>query len=582
VSHKDGRTLRAHLGAHLLAGAVPRAAPGPTGGALLTSFTPTTIGRVCPACHDVYPQDVEHVCPLGAHPAPATDRLIGCIISNRYEIKKVLGEGGNGIVYQAKHKVLPKLFAVKLLLSAQDKLAQQRFLLEAESACQIGHPHIVEVTDFGLLPDGCPFLVMEHLPGKTVEALLQGGTLPPLRACRLGRQIALGVQAAHDRGILHRDLKPANLFVLERDGQDFIKIIDFGIAKVFEQERGAGGPTGQMVLGTPEYMSPEQATGEKLDPATDQYSLGCILYEMLTGQPPFGGETSSQIMVKHVTGQPTPLRQRRPDLAISAELEAIVGRCLAKEAAERYPSMRDLAAALDEEAARLCRPGAQTIKEGGAAPVPDRRTRPEDRPSAPPAADPAAGAAPPPAPRPAPPAPTDLLPGPAAETAMLTGPVSPARRRPLLGLAAGAGVGAVLLLVLALRPWQRPAATPAPEAKPPVAVPVAPSSPKEERSTSKEGTGVVTPPPPTKEQKVRIVFENTTSKPVRLSCPGQRECTAAQGKACTFQVSAARAGGECQAEAPGYKGQSYALKDLVRRARGGAVRQPVLLQMKSY
>jgi serine/threonine-protein kinase len=268
-----------------------------------------------------------------------------------------------GVVYKARHVVLDKPVAIKLLRESQDPSAQQRFLLEAKSACHIGHEHIVDITDFGVLQDGRPYLVMEFLQGQSLETLLaQRGALPANRVCRIGEQIARGLQAVHEKGILHRDLKPGNIFLLDRQRRDFVKILDFGIAKVMAgtRETLAAGKevkplvnmretTQGTVLGTPEYLSPEQASGEPIDARVDIYALGCILYEMLTGGVPFRGTGPMSTLMKHLTENPVPPRQKRPELGIPDSLEKIVLRAMARDKNERYPTMEALADALASE-----------------------------------------------------------------------------------------------------------------------------------------------------------------------------------------------------------------------------------------
>jgi len=329
----------------------------------------TSVNRICSVCKESYPFLEKHVCkkgeaPVAAAPAAASeDPFIGSVLGERYQIESYLSSGGMGVVYKGRHVVLDKPVAIKLLRESQDPVAQQRFLLEAKSACHIGHEHIVDITDFGVLEDGRPYLVMEFLVGQTLETLLlQKGALPGSRVCRIGEQIARGLQAVHEKGILHRDLKPGNIFLLDRQRRDFVKILDFGIAKVMAGTRetlSEGQEVKQLVnmrqttqgtvLGTPEYLSPEQAAGEPIDARVDIYALGCILYEMLTGEVPFRGNGPMSTLMKHLTETPVPPRKRRPDLGISDSLEAIVLRAMAREKEARFPTMEALAEALQAE-----------------------------------------------------------------------------------------------------------------------------------------------------------------------------------------------------------------------------------------
>jgi serine/threonine-protein kinase len=339
------------------------ALPEARGEAAGMSVAATLVSRVCPNCQQTYGFKEQHVCAIAptAEQPTVTDPLIGAVLGERYKIESYLSSGGMGIVYKARHIVLDKPIAVKILREAQDSDAQQRFLLEAKSACHIGHEHIVDITDFGVLEDGRPYLVMEFLLGKSLEAVIREGPLPPRRVCRIGEQIARGLQAVHEKEILHRDLKPGNIFLLDRQKRDFVKILDFGIAKIMAGERATLSENGSKplvnmrqttqgtVLGTPEYLSPEQAAGEPIDARVDQYALGCILYEMLTGDVPFRGNGPMSTLMKHLTEKPVPPREARPDLGIPESLERIVLKAMAQNRDGRYASMEELAQALMSE-----------------------------------------------------------------------------------------------------------------------------------------------------------------------------------------------------------------------------------------
>jgi len=278
------------------------------------------------------------------------DPLIGTLVDGRYRILSRLGDGGMGIVYRAEHTHLNKEFALKVMRPTRDAVDRQRFDQEARLAARIRHRNVVEISDFGILPTGQPYFVMELMRGETLGDAIYQGRIKPLLACLIGAQVASGLQAVHKQNVVHRDLKPDNIFLLDPDaaasGEDreggdsdppgqvnFVKIMDFGIAKSIDNKLTGTG----MTLGTPEYMSPEQATGEKLDWRSDQYSLGCILYEMLTGELPFGGKSAFEVMNKHLTAQPVPPRQRRPESAagIPVALEKIVLTMMQKRPANR-------------------------------------------------------------------------------------------------------------------------------------------------------------------------------------------------------------------------------------------------------
>jgi serine/threonine-protein kinase len=273
-------------------------------------------------------------------PGPAGS-YVGYVIDGRYRIEKIIGRGGMGVVYRAKHTVIDKLAAIKILLPTEDADVVERFVNEAKAASSIGNDHIVDTVDFGELPDGSTFFVMEHLEGQTLSKLIKQEkhiSLP--RALDFARQIAEGVGAAHRAGIVHRDLKPENIFLVQRDGGEFVKLLDFGIAKMqHAQNRITRAGT---IFGTPHYMSPEQAAGAEVDPRTDIYSLGIILYEMLSGSVPFDAENPMGLLTQHMYTEPTPLaRVEEPPQEVPLGVDAIVLKCLAKKPHGRYASMAE-------------------------------------------------------------------------------------------------------------------------------------------------------------------------------------------------------------------------------------------------
>jgi serine/threonine-protein kinase len=274
--------------------------------------------------------------------------LVGSTIDGRYIVEALIGEGGMGLVYRCRHRALGKLVAVKVLHRelAHDRDLTDRFVLEAKAASAVGSAHIADTLDFGELRDGSTYLAMEYLEGHTLSEVLEAeGHLLPPRAAHIGRQIAKGLGAAHIRGIIHRDLKPDNVFLVDRDGDpDFVKILDFGIAKVASAQNqltrvGA-------VFGTPQYMSPEQASAASVDHRSDIYALGVILYEMATGKVPFDGDAPLSVMSQHVNDEPIPPSARPDSQRLPAMLEAIIMRCLAKHPADRFATMSELADAL--------------------------------------------------------------------------------------------------------------------------------------------------------------------------------------------------------------------------------------------
>lgn len=283
------------------------------------------------------------------HEVETDGRWLGRIVGGRYAIDAVLGRGGMGVVYAGRHVTVGRAVAVKVLRSDLTRNAEalKRFEREAYAAAAIGHPNIVEVLDFGHSAEGDAYLVMERLEGEDLASRLRRvGRLDVASAVSIARQVAEALGAAHAKGIVHRDLKSENVFLIQRDGRDFVKVVDFGISKVLETD-GATGPITHdgTVLGTPQYMAPEQGTdGAQADHRADLYALGCILFEMLSGSVPYPGRVAVEVLYKHVH-QPVPkLRARAPE--VPSALEAVVTRLLAKERAHRYPNAEALLAAL--------------------------------------------------------------------------------------------------------------------------------------------------------------------------------------------------------------------------------------------
>ncbi len=285
--------------------------------------------------------------PVGdANPPAAEDPLVGTVVSDRYRIVRKVGEGGMGAVYQAEHAVIGKRVALKVLfadLSRRPELVA-RFLQEAKSASRIGHENVIDISDFGQTNEGLVYIAMEFLEGQDLgRALRSERSLPWGRARGILMQIARGLRAAHAQGIIHRDMKPENIFLVQRDGRaDFVKVLDFGIAKVVSADNNNDGPrltqTG-MIFGTPEYMSPEQAQGQPPDHRVDIYALGCLMYHMLTGVVPFNADSFMGILTKHLLEPVIPPRQRRPDLEIPPDVEAVCLRALEKDRDRRWSDM---------------------------------------------------------------------------------------------------------------------------------------------------------------------------------------------------------------------------------------------------
>lgn len=305
----------------------------------------------------------------------APEGIIGRTIDERYRVEALLGEGGMGLVYRVTHTRLNKPLAIKILRreNTRDQEVLARFRREAESASAIGHQHIVDIHDFGMLADGSTYFAMEYLEGRDlIEAMDAAQRMPEERALRIAIQICKALGAAHQAGIVHRDLKPENVFLTHRhDTDDFVKILDFGIAKV------ANGPKrltreGE-VLGTPHYMSPEQCEGENVDHRTDIYALGVLLYEMLTGHVPHDADTMMGILTKHMYEDPIPPKIRVPH--VSDDVEQIIMRCLEKKPERRYQTMREVEDDLARISAGRSPVGPETVTLTPTRP-PERRISP--------------------------------------------------------------------------------------------------------------------------------------------------------------------------------------------------------------
>lgn len=279
------------------------------------------------------------------------DPYVGTVIDGRYAIEAVLGEGGMGVVYLARHRMIDKKVALKILRAdmMHDLEMVQRFINEARAASSIGSAHIVNISDFGQTPAGATYFVMEFLDGRSLGALVHQGRIPPVRLAHIARQMGEALAAAHDAGIVHRDLKPDNVMLVRQgDDPEFVKLLDFGIAKVTsispeEKKLTRAGA----VFGTPHYMSPEQAEGATVDHRSDIYSLGIILFEMAASQVPFDAESFMGILSQHMHKAPPAFESLDPPVHVSPGLKAVIYKCLQKSPALRYQSMLELVRDLD-------------------------------------------------------------------------------------------------------------------------------------------------------------------------------------------------------------------------------------------
>jgi serine/threonine-protein kinase len=310
-----------------------------------------------------------------ATPAPenAADPLIGQRIADRYLLLARVGEGAAGVIYRGEHVTLRRPVAIKLLhhkLSGDD-LAIERFRREATTVAEIDNDHVVKVFDFGKAPDGRLFFAMELLDGETLaHVIVREGRLAVPRVCDILVQLGEALMEAHAMGYVHRDLRPGNLFLITRKGRaDFVKLLDFGLAKLLTPEGDAAQTSLGMTFGDPRYMSPEQARGHTLDRRSDIYALGIIGYEMLCGTPPFGGQKTLDVLQKQLDVIPTPPSAVRKD--VPPWLEAIVLRALAKAPGERFLTVtRMIEAVRDEGRTAAPADGAKAASETPTAPAP--------------------------------------------------------------------------------------------------------------------------------------------------------------------------------------------------------------------
>ncbi len=297
--------------------------------------------KICPQCGEEYPLD-QRFCPKDGTTLRLQgggNDLVGSIVADRYHVMRKLGEGGMGQVYLAEHVKMGRKSALKVMNPGMvnDADAISRFNREAANASRISHPNVAAVYDFGETGDGLIYLAMEFVEGPPLTKLIEEqGALQPLRAADITRQTADALSVAHDMGIVHRDLKPDNIMVAKtRDGNDLVKVVDFGIAKAADNAAQKVTKTG-LVVGTPEYMSPEQLAGDKLDGRSDIYSLGLVCFNMLTGKLPFPAETVQESMIMRLTDQPKRLQEMKPEMAWPADVQAVLDRALERDAGKRY------------------------------------------------------------------------------------------------------------------------------------------------------------------------------------------------------------------------------------------------------
>ncbi|HYX70487.1 MAG TPA: protein kinase [Terriglobales bacterium] len=319
--------------------------------------------KYCDTCHSTFPTDFS-VCPKDQSPLRETEELLpGMVLRGKYEILDKIGAGGMASVYRARHLTFDEIRAIKVVSNqlARDEKFLKRFKNEAIIARKLRHPNAVRIDDFDTTEDGRPFIVMDYVEGKSLRQVLhEEGALPTLRAIRIARQVAAALDAAHYLGIVHRDIKPDNILIVPMPakseyGTDIAKVLDFGVAMF--REGATQGPAGytptqtSMVVGTPQYISPEQAVGKpgsEIDGRADLYSLGVVLYEMLTGVPPFESDTAVGMLLHQLQTAPQPPRERCPDRDIPPEVSALVMRALEKDPDRRFRTADEMTQALSD------------------------------------------------------------------------------------------------------------------------------------------------------------------------------------------------------------------------------------------
>jgi serine/threonine protein kinase len=285
--------------------------------------------KACPKCHIRYPTDAFHCLLDGAELAAILDPLIGKTIAGCYVIEDMLGEGGMSTVYRARHKLVDRPCAIKVMnpVLATDANVRERFRREARSTQAIAHPNVIEIFDQGEMEDGVPYIVMDLLDGATLSTLVDAGPIPPVRSLPIMIQIARGIARAHDLGVVHRDLKPDNIFISRRgDREDLVKILDFGIARSRADSRLTS--AGEL-FGTPQYMSPERITSGEAGPSVDLYALGVIFFEMATGQLPFNAPDPATFLIRHI--KDVPPAPRSIDVRVPERLDSLVLQLLEKD-----------------------------------------------------------------------------------------------------------------------------------------------------------------------------------------------------------------------------------------------------------
>ena len=332
----------------------------------------------CPQCNQPLESTARFcgVCGEAVYDGDAPERFLGLTISEKFLVQEIVGVGSMGVVYLAEQLSLSKLVALKVLKRTlvYDQEALQRFHLEARAASLLDHPNTISIIDFGQCDDGSPFIAMEYIDGQDLaQVVTEEFPLSPTRIIHIMKQVCSALDEAHAAGIIHRDLKLANIMISQRrTGEEFVKVLDFGIAKMADPTNiPGGGPQTRegLIAGTPAFMSPEQIRGEELDSRTDIYSLGVVLFMLLTGRLPFQGQTAADIAAKVLTEKaPRPSRVRL-DLDVPKVFDGITAKAMARDRDARFASAEELRRALESAQAQLNRPttGSHAIPTGAGA-----------------------------------------------------------------------------------------------------------------------------------------------------------------------------------------------------------------------
>jgi len=329
--------------------------------------------KYCATCKTVYPADFQ-CCPKdGSALSSSSELLPGMVIRDKYQILEQIGSGGMATVYKVRHLPFNEIRAIKLINSqlADGDQFSKRLRSEAVIARKLQHPNAVHVDDLDRTEDGRPFIVMEYVEGQNLRTVIrQEGPLPTLRALHIAAQAVSALAAAHKLGIIHRDIKPDNIHLISLpDGSDFVKVLDFGIAKFTQDLSSSALLTGSgLVVGTPQYVSPEQAMGKhsgELDGRSDLYTLGIVLYEMLTGRLPFDSDTPVGLLVHHLHTTPVPPEELRPDLGIPHSVSEMLMKALEKNPAQRFRNADEMLGAItsvEEQVRRVPETGTASMK----------------------------------------------------------------------------------------------------------------------------------------------------------------------------------------------------------------------------